>query len=76
MADADSDRKVRELHHQWKMQQGYTLNEVERKSRSIANVMPVDTIEAHICRLKDAGFNTVVQWAQHFNFVSILAVKE
>ena len=76
MADADIDRKVRELHHQWKMQQGYTLNEVERKSRSIANVMPVDTIEAHICRLKDAGFNTVVQWAQHFNFVSILAVKE
>jgi len=76
MADAESDSKVRELHHKWKMQQGYTLNEVERKSRSIANVMPVDTIETHIQRLKGAGFGTVVQWAQHFNFVSILAVKE
>ena len=76
MSDPQSDSKVRELHHQWKMQQGYTLNEVERKSRSIANVMPVDTIEIHKNRLKSVGFRTVVQWAQHFNFVSILAVKE
>ena len=76
MPDAESDSKIRELHHKWKMQQGYTLNEVERKSRSIANVMPVDTVETHLQRLKGVGFGTVVQWAQHFNFVSILAVKE
>ena len=75
MSDPESDSKVRELHHQWKIQQGYTLNEVERKSRSIANVMPVDTVATHKRRLKSVGFGTVVQWAQHFNFVSILAVK-
>ncbi len=75
LSDPESDAKVRELHHQWKMQQGYTLNEVERKSRSIANVMPVDTLETHEVRLKEAGFETVVQWSQHFNFVGLLAVK-
>ena len=76
MPDAKADAKVRELHHAWKIQQGYTLNEVERKSRSIANVMPVDTLKTHQKRLQKAGFGTIVQWAQHFNFVALLAIKD
>jgi tRNA (cmo5U34)-methyltransferase len=75
MPDSDSDAKVRELHHQWKLEQGYTLTEVERKSRSIANVMPVDMVSTHRTRLKEVGFSTVVQWTQNFNFVGLLAIK-
>ena len=76
MPDSESDAKVRELHHQWKLEQGYTLSEVERKSRSIANVMSVDTVSTHRERLKTVGFSTVVQWTQSFNFVGLLAMKE
>ena len=76
MPDPESDAKVRELHHQWKLEQGYTLTEVERKSRSIANVMPVDMVSTHRERLKTAGFSTVVQWTQSFNFIGLLAIKD
>ncbi len=76
MPTTDADLQVRALHHKWKQEQGYSLTEIERKSRSIANVMPVDTLEVHQHRLESLGFSTIVQWAQHFNFVALLAVKK
>lgn len=75
MPTPEADQQVRALHHEWKQQQGYSLTEVERKSRSIANVMPIDTLETHHQRLEDVGFTTIAQWSQHFNFVALLAVK-
>ena len=75
MESVEEDEAIRELHHQWKLQQGYTLNEIERKSRSIANVMPVDTLSTHVQRLKGIGFQSVVQWSQHFNFVAMVVQK-
>lgn len=75
MPTTEEDQHVRDLHHEWKQEQGYSLTEVERKSRSIANVMPIDSIQLHRKRLKCAGFSTVVQWSQHFNFVAMLAIK-
>ena len=76
MPTPEADQQVRDLHHEWKQQQGYSLTEVERKSRSIANVMPIDTMSTHQQRLIDAGFSTVAQWSQHFNFVALLARKD
>ena len=76
MSSSEEDLQIRTLHHQWKQQQGYSLTEIERKSRSIANVMPVDTLAVHKERLETVGFSTIVQWSQHFNFVALLAVKQ
>lgn len=75
METPEEDYSIRQLHHEWKAEQGYTLNEIEQKSRSIANVMPVDKLSVHVERLKKLGFHSVVQWNQQFNFVALLAQK-
>jgi len=75
LEDEQSNQKMRQLHHEWKMAQGYSLTEIEEKSRAIANVMPVDAISTHEKRFKEIGFSSVVRWSQKYNFVAWVAQK-
>jgi tRNA (cmo5U34)-methyltransferase len=64
-----------ELHHGFKMAQGYSELEISQKRAAIENVLLPETLEAHRERLHEVGFNTVEVWFQCFNFISILALK-
>ena len=75
LADAQRDRLMSELHHDFKRANGYSDLEVARKRAALENVLVRDTVEAHQQRLHNAGFGTVVPWFQCFNFVSLLAVR-
>ncbi len=73
------DEKVNELlidlHHQFKLANGYSELEVSQKRTALENVMRTDAIEMHKTRLKDIGFSQVELWFQCFNFGSMIAVK-
>lgn len=64
-----------ELHLDFKRANGYSDLEIAQKRSAIENVLIPETEQAHIERLKAAGFSQVIRWYQCFNFVSFLAVK-
>jgi tRNA (cmo5U34)-methyltransferase len=75
MDSPEIEQEIQKLHQAWKQEQGYSLNEVQKKSRAIANVMPVDEISVHQERLRSIGFSSVTQWSQQYNFMALVAQK-
>lgn len=69
------DEELINLHHDFKLANGYSELEVAQKRTALENVMRTDSIEQHINRLKDAGFKHVSPWFQCFNFISFIAIK-
>ncbi|OYP28506.1 carboxy-S-adenosyl-L-methionine synthase CmoA [Rhodopirellula sp. MGV] len=64
-----------ELHLDFKRACGYSELEIAQKRTSLENTLIPETLQTHISRLQQAGFQTVTPWFQCFNFVSILAIK-
>ncbi len=69
------DEHLIDLHHDFKRANGYSELEVAQKRTALEKVMRTDSIEQHITRLTNAGFNHVSPWFQCFNFVSFIAIK-
>lgn len=63
------------LHLDFKRANGYSELEIAQKRSAIENVLIPETEDAHVARLKQAGFSQVIRWYQCFNFVSFLAIK-
>jgi tRNA (cmo5U34)-methyltransferase len=63
------------LHHAFKKFHGYSDLEISQKRTALEKIMIPETIDQHINRLKAAGFKSVNQWFQCFNFISFIAVK-
>lgn len=64
------------IHHQYKIDQGYTELEISNKRDAIENVLIPETLDTHIERLRSSGFKTISPWVRDLQFVSILAMKE
>ncbi len=64
-----------EMHHQFKRDMGYSKLEISRKRTALEKVLLPETTAAHRARLAAAGFESVEQWFQCFNFVSMVASK-
>ncbi|MEJ2590135.1 MAG: carboxy-S-adenosyl-L-methionine synthase CmoA [Candidatus Thiodiazotropha sp.] len=75
LPDADAQGIFTELHHGFKMAQGYSELEIGQKRAALEKVLLPETLEQHVQRLRAVGFGTVEVWFQCFNFVSILALK-
>ena len=73
--DAAVDELLIDLHHDFKRQHAYSDLEISRKRAALENVLVPDTIEQHQQRLHAAGFRRSAVWLQHFNFVSLVAVR-
>ena len=69
------DQLMIDLHHEFKMENGYSALEISQKRNALENVLVPETIQTHHRRLKDVGFTAITNWLQHYNFVSIIAVK-
>lgn len=65
-----------ELHHQFKMANGYSELEISQKRTALENVLIPETIETHQQRLQAVGFSQSDTWFRCFNFVSLVAVKQ
>ena len=73
--DPDLDELFIDLHHHFKIRQGYSELEVSRKRAALENVLIPETIAAHEARIGQAGFSSFDVWFQCFNFASMVAVK-
>jgi tRNA (cmo5U34)-methyltransferase len=74
-SDPVNDELLIDLHHDFKRANGYSELEIAQKRTALENVMRTDTLEQHISRLHNAGFNHVSPWFQCFNFFSLVAIK-
>jgi tRNA (cmo5U34)-methyltransferase len=63
------------FYKQFKMKNGYSELEISQKREALEQVLRPDTLETHINRLKQVGFNTIDIWLKWFNFVSLIAIK-
>ncbi|MCY4328534.1 MAG: carboxy-S-adenosyl-L-methionine synthase CmoA, partial [Endozoicomonadaceae bacterium] len=71
----EKQRILEALQLDFKKANGYSQLEISKKRDAIANVLLPESLDTHKQRLKIAGFNQIIIWFQHFNFVSILAIK-
>jgi len=61
------------MHHAFKRMQGYSELEISRKRAALEHVLIPETIDAHLQRLRSAGFTRIYPWFQCFNFASLVA---
>ena len=64
-----------DLHHQFKMANGYSELEVAQKRSALENVLLPETLKVHRTRIAEAGFDSCDVWFQCFNFASLVALK-
>ena len=64
-----------EIHHAFKIANGYSEMEVSQKRSALDNVLIPETLAAHEQRLRNAGFENFGMWFQCFNFISLVAIK-
>ena len=64
-----------DLHHQFKLANGYSELEIAQKRSALENVLLPETLAAHKARIAAAGFASCDVWFQCFNFASLVALK-
>lgn len=64
-----------DMHLQFKKANGYSELEISQKRTALDNVLVPDTLEAHLDRLRQAGFARAYPWFQCFNFAALCAMK-
>lgn len=74
-ADPQQQQRQTDWHHDFKRYNGYTDLEISRKRTALEEVLRPETEQAHVQRLKQAGFARVTRWFQCFSFCSYLAEK-
>ncbi|MCB0328737.1 MAG: methyltransferase domain-containing protein [Bdellovibrionales bacterium] len=66
---------VKELHEDFKSQNGYSLSEVARKRESLRGVMRPIGERENISQLQNAGFQTIIPMIRGYSFISWLCIK-
>ncbi len=65
-----------DIHEDFKLQNGISNCDIERKKRSLVNVMWPMSYNENRNILVEAGFEVVESFFQYFNFVGFLAIKK
>lgn len=73
--EAEKQDLFTELHHHFKRTNGYSNLEIAQKRNALENVMIPESLQTHLSRFRQAGFEQVEIWFQSLNFVSFLAKK-
>jgi tRNA (cmo5U34)-methyltransferase len=73
--DTPHDDLMIELHHNFKRANGYSELEVAQKRSAIENVLIPESLDTHLKRMQQAGFQSSDVWFQCFNFASMIAIK-
>lgn len=74
-ADAHLQDLNTDLHHAFKLANGYSELEVAQKRSALEEVLVPETLAEHQQRLRTAGFSSIDVWFQCFNFASLVAIK-
>ena len=74
LTDDELNRRLIDLHHEFKRQQGYSDLEISQKRDALENVLVPETRETHVARLMEVGFSRCDLWFQCLNFASFIAI--
>lgn len=74
-ADADIAALQQETYYAFKKENGYSDLEISQKREALDKVLVPESMECHLRRLKDVGFQTFDVWLKWFNFAAWLAIK-
>jgi tRNA (cmo5U34)-methyltransferase len=72
--DAQSQETLNSLHMEFKRANGYSELEISGKRQAIENVLVPETADAHIERLRRAGFQEVTEFFHCLNFKAWVAI--
>jgi tRNA (cmo5U34)-methyltransferase len=64
-----------DLYFDFKRRNDYSDLEISQKREALENVLVPETVEQHLQRLRQAGFNRIDIWFKWFNFAAMIAVK-
>lgn len=74
-SDEEENRRQERRYDLFKRANGYTDIEIARKKKALKGVLTPETSQAHIRRLRGAGFKHVTRIFRSGNFISFAAVK-
>ena len=74
--DADFSKLQQEFYYMFKEENGYSLLEINRKREALENVLVPETVEAHIKRMRAAGFSAIEIYHKWFHFTSFICRKD
>jgi len=73
--DATTQHTLETLHHQFKKTNGYSDLEIAQKRAALEQTLRPESMDTHLKRLQNAGFEHTTPWFQCLNFASIMAIK-
>lgn len=73
--EPSTQQTMTDLYQGFKKIQGYSDLEIAQKRTALENVLIPESKSVHVKRLKQAGFDEIVEAFHCFNFVSWLAIK-
>jgi len=65
-----------DFYYRLKAENGYSEMEISQKREALENVLIPETVETHLKRLTQIGFEAVDIWLKWFNFAAFIALKE
>ncbi len=74
-SDHDLSDLQQEFYYRLKEENGYSKIEITRKREALENVLIPETVEAHMERLKNAGFTAIEIWFKWFHFAAFICRK-
>lgn len=73
--DPVTEASMTRLYYDFKKHNGYSELEISQKRQALENVLVPETEQAHLERLKKAGFANSMSWFQCLNFHSFVAFR-
>jgi len=73
--EKDKQEYLNQYHIMFKKFNGYSDLEISQKRSALDKIMNPEKIDDHFDRFRKVGFKTSYVWYQHFNFISMIAVK-
>jgi tRNA (cmo5U34)-methyltransferase len=64
-----------DFYYAFKRENGYSDLEISQKREALEKVLIPETMEKHLERLQQAGFNAMDVWQKWFNFAALIAIK-
>lgn len=75
-SDSEMSMLQQDYYYRFKEDNGYSRIEITRKRDALENVLVPETVEAHMDRLRSAGFSAIEMYFKWFHFTSFLCRKD
>ena len=64
-----------DFYYAFKRENGYSDLEISQKREALEKILIPETMEQHLARLQQVGFQAIEVWQKWFNFAALIAIK-